>query len=807
MVGQHPAHGLSLIIPAYNEEAVIAQAIAEADASLAAVAPEFEILIVDDGSRDGTAAAVRAAARQRPKVRLLRHAVNQGYGAALRTGFQAACHDRVAFTDADCQFDLADLARLVPLTDQHEVAVGYRLDRQDPWRRRFFSAGYNLLVRALLGTGVRDCDCALKVFRKDALAALLPESNGFLVNAEMLARARQQGFRIAETAVRHRPRFGGESKVSLFDIPRTLRALLPFWWSRVLFTGPSYRGCSPLPQGEWGGDAEKRSSVPALGALLLLVAAALLFFSRLSTPLLEPQEARYAEIPRQMAEADRWLVPVLHGEPYCDKPPLLYWLVMASYTLFGAQDWAARLVPGLAGFLTVLVAYRWGYWAVGPRAGLLGAFVLCLSARFVYLGRMLTMDTLLTLCVTAALAAGHVALSSGQPRRGWWLLSATACGLGLLAKGPVALVLVVVPLLVYQWLDPRTARCRLGAWLLYGTAALGLAGPWFVLLALREPEFLRYFFWKHHVLRFAEAFDHAEPVWFYLPGLLLGMLPWTLLLPGLVRLLFRRPGRDARRRPGAVGLFLLAALWCLLFFSAADCKRALYILPAMPPLALALGWFLDVSLPRERRHGVGSALLRCTARPAVWATALVLAAGVAGSLLAVQVELWPLATGAMTASAAVLGLAVLAGWGPRLARTWAACGAVTFVLLLVMVHELLPSYARRFSLRGQVRPHAEACADPAVPVVCYPRRWDSVSFYLRRADVRVYHVAQRDELLADLRRQPETLVFIKSPAALEALVHDLPQGMEFVPRGRQGNVRVGWVRSREEAPVGAYAGR
>src|SRR5947209_15783135 len=122
--------------------------------------------------------------------------------------------------------------------------------------------------------------------------------------------------------------------------------------------------------------------------LILLAAAALLFFSRLDLPLLEPQEARYAEIPRQMLRDGSWVVPTLHGQPYLDKPPLLYWLVMVSYRLFGVHDWAARLVPCSAAFLTVLVTYGWGRRVLGGRAAFLGALVLCLSGRFVYLGRM-----------------------------------------------------------------------------------------------------------------------------------------------------------------------------------------------------------------------------------------------------------------------------------------------------------------------------------------------------------------------------------------------------------------------------------
>lgn len=246
---------VSLIMPALNEEAGIERALSEAHAALSELGYQFEIIVVDDGSNDRTAPLVEQAASIRPTVRLLRHERNQGYGAALRTGFEAARYDLVAFTDADGQFYLEDLERLVDLTDRYPIVAGFRLDRQDSRRRRFFSWGYNKLVRFLLGTGVRDCDCALKVFRREALGYLLPDSSGFLVNAEMLCRARRLSLAIAEVGVRHRPRRNGYSKVSLFDIPRTLLKLLPMWWNCVVRT-------PRLASGQWLALPPRSSSLP-----------------------------------------------------------------------------------------------------------------------------------------------------------------------------------------------------------------------------------------------------------------------------------------------------------------------------------------------------------------------------------------------------------------------------------------------------------------------------------------------------------------------------------------------------------------
>lgn len=238
---------LSLVIPAFNESESIVRAIDEALAALQTLTSSFEILVVDDGSDDETAPRVVWAAQRDPRVRLVRHAHNRGYGAALRSGFLAARGERVAFTDADCQFHLRDLARLLSLAESHDVVCGYRLRRQDSPRRRFLSWGYNALVRVLLGAGVRDVDCALKVFRRDRLLRILPKSEGFFANTEMLVSARRLGMSVAEVGVMHRPRWAGESKVSLGDVPRTLATLLPYWWRMLWQPSPEAEQTALMP--------------------------------------------------------------------------------------------------------------------------------------------------------------------------------------------------------------------------------------------------------------------------------------------------------------------------------------------------------------------------------------------------------------------------------------------------------------------------------------------------------------------------------------------------------------------------------
>jgi glycosyltransferase involved in cell wall biosynthesis len=198
---------VSLVLPAHNEAANLTQVIGGARRVLARVTDRFEIVVVDDGSRDETAAIAAGF----PEVRVVRHERNRGYGAALRSGFAAARLPWVAFMDADGQFDPEDLSRLLDARDGVDFVAGYRSPRHDPALRRVLGAIWTALVCLLFRLRVRDVDCALKLFRKPALDALPLETSGACINAEILARARLEGFRMRQIPVRHLPRRAGRS--------------------------------------------------------------------------------------------------------------------------------------------------------------------------------------------------------------------------------------------------------------------------------------------------------------------------------------------------------------------------------------------------------------------------------------------------------------------------------------------------------------------------------------------------------------------------------------------------------------------
>jgi 4-amino-4-deoxy-L-arabinose transferase-like glycosyltransferase len=329
--------------------------------------------------------------------------------------------------------------------------------------------------------------------------------------------------------------------------------------------------------------------------LLLLLVPGVLLYPCLSFYLFEPDEGRYAEIPREMLARGEWVVPYLQGQPYLDKPPLFYWLVMCSYLVLGVQDWTARLIPALAIHGSVLVTYFLGRRSVGERAAFLGALVLGLAPGFVSMGRLLILDGLLTLCVTVALFSAFEATRTHRLHWGWWLLAALACGLGILAKGPVAFLLLLPPLWAQRRLTGTGSPLHWPARLAFLGVLLAVTLPWYIAACLRLPDFARHFFWEHNVVRFLSPFDHLRPIWFYGPILLAGLLPGTLLLLPFLRFLLSGDPAQAARRSVEFGYLLLAGGWCLLFFSLSGCKLPTYILPAFPPLALALGVYLTVS--------------------------------------------------------------------------------------------------------------------------------------------------------------------------------------------------------------------
>jgi glycosyltransferase involved in cell wall biosynthesis len=202
---------LSVIFPAFNEEANIRAVVEDAHRNIRKFAPVFEIIVVNDGSKDHTAKICDDLVEEFSEVRVVHHARNRGYGAALKSGIELARYDLIFFTDADGQFDLKELAALIEETDAYDIVAGYRARRQDPPHRLLFAWGWNILVRLVLGVRIRDIDCAFKVFNRRVFNKVQIQSVGAMVNTEIFAQISRFGMTVKEVPVTHFPRRHGES--------------------------------------------------------------------------------------------------------------------------------------------------------------------------------------------------------------------------------------------------------------------------------------------------------------------------------------------------------------------------------------------------------------------------------------------------------------------------------------------------------------------------------------------------------------------------------------------------------------------
>ena len=226
---------LSVVLPAHNEEEAIATTVHEVIETLSAWMLDFEIIVVDDGSQDDTGAILDTISTSHPYVKVIHHPENQGYGAALVSGFEAASRDLTFFMDSDGQFDIHDLGRFLPLIEEYDAVLGYRIDRQDTWMRKVNAWGWKKLVGLVVGVHIRDVDCAFKLYPSSFFREYKLETRGAMINTEILYKFIRAGNTYTQVGVRHLPRHGGRATgAKLSVIMRAFRELFvyAFKWHR-----------------------------------------------------------------------------------------------------------------------------------------------------------------------------------------------------------------------------------------------------------------------------------------------------------------------------------------------------------------------------------------------------------------------------------------------------------------------------------------------------------------------------------------------------------------------------------------------
>ena len=477
----------------------------------------------------------------------------------------------------------------------------------------------------------------------------------------------------------------------------------------------------------------------ALAALLALIWLATLT----ARPLFNPDEGRYAEIPREMQSGGDWVIPHLNGLAYIEKPPLQYWATAVSYRWLGPSEFAARLYTALTALATILLVWLVARRQWGLMAGWRAAAVLSGMLMFVVLGQLATLDMSLTFYMTLSLAAFLSAQQAAQPRP-WMLLAWTAVGLGVLTTGLVAAAIPAAVLILYSLYSRDVAPWRR----LHATWGLPLlliiTVPWHWLAARRLEDFLEFFFVHEHLARYLTPIaDRQEPWWYFGGVFLAGSMPWTL--PAL-----RVLGSGWRRRasPAAFDPALFLWIWAVfigVFFSLSDSKLMPYILPLMPALALLIA---SLPAPALERDFLFTAILTLVAGLGLGFASLDWASVISSSDRSAY--FLPLAgpLGEIALLLAVSGAFVLVrrARGATRAGVFLGVGWCLAWLLLIRAAALVaPLYS------GAALAAALPAADRGAPIYSVGTYDQSLTFYLRRT---VTLVGYRGELDYGLRRAP-----------------------------------------------------
>jgi 4-amino-4-deoxy-L-arabinose transferase-like glycosyltransferase len=490
-----------------------------------------------------------------------------------------------------------------------------------------------------------------------------------------------------------------------------------------------------------------------LGAAAALCTA--LWFALLAQrPLYDPDEGRYAEIPREMLSGGDWVIPHLNALAYLEKPPLQYWLTALAFRGFGQNEFTARLCTGLAGYVSLAAVFLLGRRLWGFDAGLRALLFASASTLFVLVGHQLTLDMLLSFCLTAALGcliAAQVRREAGGHWRAWMLGCWAAMALAVLTKGMIGVLIPAASVCWYlawqrDWLLLRRLNLRWGVPLF-----AAIAVPWFVLAARAEPQFLRFFFIREHFQRFLTPIEHrTEPWWFFAPVLAVGILPWLAqaarALAGTVM------DRTPRGQFDAARLLWTWCMFVLIFFSFSDSKLVTYILPAVPALALLCAgrkdWDKRGTLLTGALLTLASGVALLAYMGGTWSSAESRALlPLTRPILGLACALWAL--GALVCAVCVLHgrpLAALAG----LCVAWFLASAA----LLVAADAAQSLYSGKELALALRR---ETDADPAgtlagVPIFAVQTYQQSWPFYLQRPVVLVDY---RDEFDFGLTQAPQ----------------------------------------------------
>ena len=562
------------------------------------------------------------------------------------------------------------------------------------------------------------------------------------------------------------------------EIISATQSVAKLWFSDTMFPAET-----PPYKSSRGGTESNRKKIRlgriAAWSVLVLVTLAMLGH-QVSYPLFEPDETRNAQLALNILDSGQWMALQLHGHHYWDKPPLMAWLTATSYQIFGVSEVSTRLPCTAIMAACVFALLYFGKRLVGFRAAWISSMLMLLCCGMPFAGRYLTMDAALTMCATIVASCVFIGSFTGRFRKHWLIVAGLAAGVGLLAKGPVILVICVPPILLFSWITGKRIVPTWKSNLYWALPCLLVAGPWFIGTFVGTPEFLHYFLWKHHVVRFSAAFHHQQPFWFYLPIILLVMFPASQLFWPLLKFTGTRKPEVRAMRTKAHGYLVLFAGWQILFFSCAQSKLPTYIFPAIPAICLLFGSMLEINVFQKLKLGSirelwtaykGHELQPMYRRLPKW-FGLNLTAWIVISSIAITVFL-PMSKASlfvMIASTLLVGALAYIASHRRVhpSAAWIAVGGLAFFMSTLIINRLVPAISEHRSIQQSV---ASMKSDPQysnLEIVYFAR--DDFATRLRLPSEKITHFPETELHLAVqyLKTHPDAIL-VSTPDHIKEL--------------------------------------
>ena len=726
---------------------------------------------------------------------------------SLKAAINAARHPVIALLEPEVSVDANQFGLMLEQIDELPIQSSFtnncNKQTQPNVIPRLLFKLYSFLIRFLLKVNKTEFDYGLTIFQKDQLCDIpdlyksLPMEvpadqsreghntlNQFVT--ETLSRARLHRLSVTEARIEQ---LNIADTATTPSLPQTLKAIQRgsrFWWNSIMF---------PV--------SLKESSVRRyktyerfLGTVGLLLIAAMVFFNSLNYPLFEPDEARNAQLALNVIESGQWMSLTLAEENYWDKPPLQMWAIAASYKIFGVSPFATRLPVAVASMFTILATLLLGKKLLGYRGSWFGGLLLLLTTGFVCVSRYVTMDASLTAMSTIMLLSTYLAVTNGFKRH-YAVLASIACGLGILIKGPVIGVLCLPPLILFFWLSPIQKRLPRRWWMWFSIPAFLVSAPWFIATAWIHPDFLTYFFWKHHVVRFSDAFNHREPFWYYLVGIFIFMFPASYLIPSLIKFLTSRRPENRFLRTREQGFLLLTSLWIIGFFSLSESKLPTYIVPSFPLICLLMGGLLDRKLfsrqtdeaiaQQTRQDGTAPAKLTWLVRTGrrapfeilFWFTII----GIISVTLLNSSNAPILTTGEFLTGLLIMTGLVTASYVYRqkVKVSWACFAATGLLVVTLSTHRLIPTISIDRSIHYAANQVKNTDEFNSAPIVFFGRETYGSAITLNSDDIVTFYSSEANSLARFIEKNPHTIV-VAGENEMNILRHELPWTIEIEER-------------------------